>query len=99
MVEEMGRYSNDVRNRAFRKWEEKPPDRRKCGSTMDRPLTGLVGEGMLPALPVEKTCGACQRVAYLKGSMIPDISLGIVFSLVFFGLGIVAFAYLAKGKN
>jgi 1,4-dihydroxy-2-naphthoate octaprenyltransferase len=31
--------------------------------------------------------------------MIPDISLGIVFSLIFFGLGIVAFAYLAKGKN
>ena len=35
----------------------------------------------------------------LEGSMIPDISLGIVFSLIFFGLGIVAFAYLAKGKN
>ena len=31
--------------------------------------------------------------------MIPDISLGIVFSFLFFGLGIVAFVYLAKGKN
>ncbi len=31
--------------------------------------------------------------------MIPDISLGIIFCILFFGLGAVAFVYLAKGKN
>ena len=31
--------------------------------------------------------------------MLSDILLGIVFTIIFLGLGVVAFAYLAKGKN
>jgi hypothetical protein len=31
--------------------------------------------------------------------MIPDIVLGLIYTLLFFGLGIVAFTYLVKGKN
>jgi hypothetical protein len=34
-----------------------------------------------------------------KVLMISDIALGLVFTLVFFGLGAVAFTYLSKGKN
>jgi hypothetical protein len=31
--------------------------------------------------------------------MFSDIVLGIVFTILFLGLGVIAFAYLAKGKN
>jgi hypothetical protein len=31
--------------------------------------------------------------------MIPDISLGIVFTIVLLGLGVIAFTYLLKGRN
>jgi hypothetical protein len=31
--------------------------------------------------------------------MIPDISLGVVYTIVFLGLGAIAFTYLLKGRN
>ena len=31
--------------------------------------------------------------------MIPDISLGIVYTFVLLGLGVLAFTYLLKGRN
>jgi hypothetical protein len=31
--------------------------------------------------------------------MIPDITLGIVFTFILLGIGAVAFLYLLKGKN
>lgn len=31
--------------------------------------------------------------------MFSDIVLGIVFTILFLGLGVIAFAYLVKGKN
>lgn len=48
---------------------------------------------------LKKTVARAGWREYLKGSMIPDISLGIIYCFVFFGLGVVAFAYLSKGKN
>ena len=39
------------------------------------------------------------RAGISKQSMITDIVLGLVYCSIFFALGIVAFTYLAKGKN
>ena len=34
-----------------------------------------------------------------SSTMIPDITLGIVFTFILLGIGTVAFLYLLKGKN
>jgi hypothetical protein len=53
-----------------------------------------------PVRALKKPVAEALRAAYLRRTpMIPDILLGIVFCLVFFGLGAVAFVYLSKGKN
>ena len=57
------------------------------------------GENSSEAVHIpEKSTGVPRSGEYLS-SMVTDISLGLVFVLIFFVLGGIAFAYLAKGKN
>ena len=46
----------------------------------------------------EKSTGIRGAVVLLA-VMLSDISLALVFVLIFFALGGIAFAYLVKGKN
>ncbi len=54
--------------------------------------------GSLPTHHRKKPLASAPLSDY-SSTMIPDITLGIVFTFILLGIGTVAFIYLLKGKN